>query len=128
LGFCSDEIFELILERALNIKAAAFAIDAFALGVFVVIGLFAVRGYRWAFILGGVLYTLDALIYLYFGDYIPLAFHVLALFYIVSGGIALHRAIQASIKNATMQPASETAFTAVAPQPPGVQDVDTPSV
>lgn len=72
-------------------KPAAFLVDAVALGFFYAMGYFALRGYRWAFIVGGVVYALDAMIYLYFQDFMPLAFHAWALFSITTGAIALHR-------------------------------------
>lgn len=79
-----------------GLKPVAFAIDAVALGFFALMGLFALRGYRWAFLVGGLFYTLDALIYLYFRDYMPVAFHAWALFWIGTGGFALHSAIKSA--------------------------------
>lgn len=101
--------FTLIADVALKgIPALAFAIDAVAIGFFVAMGWLALRGHVWAFAVGGAVYLLDALIFLYFQDFFPLALHGLALFYIVSGALALHRALKAA-RNA---PATAPAATA----------------
>ena len=75
-------------------KPAAFLFDALGIGFFVVIGLMALRGYRWAFMVGGIFYALDAVIYLCLQAFLPLAFHGWALFSIWTGGMALNRAIK----------------------------------
>lgn len=77
-------------------KPAAFVVDAVALGFFFAMGFYALRGHRWAFIVGASFYALDALIYLYFGDLMPLAFHAWALFSIITGVIALNNALKAA--------------------------------
>lgn len=74
---------------------AAYALDLAVVGFFVAMGFVARRGYRWAFVVGGVAYALDALIFLPFGAYLPIAFHLWALFFITNGGLKLHRAIGA---------------------------------
>jgi hypothetical protein len=100
LGFTlvADGVFQAF-------KPAAFLIDALAIGFFVAMGLMGLRGYRWAFLVGGIFYALDALIYLSFEAYLPLAFHAWALFFIWVGGMALHRAIKASEAAAALPPA-----------------------
>lgn len=70
-------------------KIVAFAIDAVVLAFFAFVGVQAVRGKLWAFYLGIVVYAIDALIYLAFGDWMPVAFHGLALFFIAKGAIGL---------------------------------------
>lgn len=89
LGFTlvADAIFQ-------SLKPVAFTIDALAVGFFVTMGVVALRGYRWAFLIGGILYALDGLIYLYFQDWLPFVFHLWALYCIGKGGMALHRAIK----------------------------------
>ena len=78
LGFTlvADAVFQAL-------KPIAFLIDAVAIGFFFGIGWFAGKGRVWAFITGIVFYVLDAGIYLYFQDWMPLAFHAFALFYII---------------------------------------------
>ncbi|MFT3805450.1 hypothetical protein [Arenimonas sp.] len=72
-----------------EMKIIAFAIDAVVLAFFAFVGMQAVRGRLWAFYLGIVVYAIDALIYLAFGDWMPVAFHGLALFFIARGAITL---------------------------------------
>jgi hypothetical protein len=75
-------------------RPAAFVIDAVAVGFFYAMGYFALRGHRWAFIVGAAVYAVDASIYIYFEDIMPIAFHVWALFCIIGGFIALNKAIK----------------------------------
>ena len=91
LGFTmmADIIFK-------SVKAVAFGIDAVAIIFFFLMGRFALRGHVWAFVVGGVLYTLDACIYLYFKDFMPLGFHGFALFYIGRGAFTLHNSLKAA--------------------------------
>lgn len=79
-----------------SMKAIAFAIDAVAVGFFFLMGFMALRGHFWAFILGAVVYVGDVLIYLYFQDFMSVAFHGLALFYIVKGALGLRTALKES--------------------------------
>lgn len=89
--------FTMIADVALkSVIAAAFAIDALAIAFFFFMGRFALRGHLWAFAVGGFVYCLDALIFLFFQDFMSLGFHALALFYIVKGALAL----RASLKDA----------------------------
>jgi hypothetical protein len=101
-------------------KPAAFVIDIVAIGFFYAMGHFSLRGHRWAFIVGAVVYALDALIYVYFQDFMPVAFHAWALFCIISGFIALNTAInQAKLNtlNATNLSPAPTSPAAVSPLP-----------
>lgn len=74
---------------------AAFVVDGLVIGFFVAMGYFALRGHRWAFVVGGVVYLLDAAIFLLVGDYLSLGFHALALFYIFGGFKQLNEALRA---------------------------------
>lgn len=109
LGFTlmADAVFQ-------SVKAIAFAIDAVALGFFFLMGFMSLRGHFWAFIVGAVVYAGDALIYLYFQDFMSVAFHGLALFYIVKGAVAL----RAALKDAQQAPTEGSMATPVAPPPP----------
>ena len=69
----------------------AIAIDAIAVGLFFAFGLFGQRGKAWAFYVGLVLYVLDALIYVRFEDWMPVAFHALAIYFIGKGVLALRQ-------------------------------------
>jgi len=77
LGFTqiSDAVF-------INFKPIAIFLDALAVSFFVAVGWFAARGHLWAFLAGGIVYALDAVVFLLFEDWLPAAFHGLALFFI----------------------------------------------
>src|SRR5512146_50981 len=61
-------------------------LNALALGVFVMFGVFAHKKHTWAFIVGMSFYELDALIFILFGpDFLSIAFHAFALFQIFKG-------------------------------------------
>ena len=85
----------------------AVAIDAVALAVVCTFGFLSRKGHLWAFITGIVLYGLDALIYVMFQDWMSVAFHGLALFYMIRGASTL----KAALREAANPPA------AVAPPP-----------
>lgn len=91
LGFTlmADAVFK-------GYKVIAFSIDAVALGTFFGLGYFSRKGHLWAFVTGVVLYALDALIYVAFQDWMSVAFHGLALFYLFRGARALHAALKAA--------------------------------
>ena len=84
LGFTelSDSVFH-------NLPVVAYAIDAIAVIFFATIGFLARKGMIWAFFIGGILYTIDGGIFAYFGDWLPVAFHVYTLFWISRGVSAL---------------------------------------
>jgi hypothetical protein len=72
-------------------KPIGFVIDALAVGFFLWMGAQGSRGKLWAFYVGLAVYTLDALIYLSFKDWMPVAFHALAIFFIMKGVMALRQ-------------------------------------
>jgi hypothetical protein len=61
-------------------------------GVFFLFGSLASKSHKWAFIVGMVLYGLDALILLAFKDVLSVAFHAYALFAISRGLMAVDQA------------------------------------
>lgn len=73
-------------------KLIGFVIDALTVGFFVWMGVLGSRGKLWAFYVGLAVYTLDALIYVSFKDWMPVAFHALAIFFIMKGVTALRQA------------------------------------
>jgi hypothetical protein len=77
-----------------SVKAVAFCIDAVAILIFFLMGRYALRGQLWAFVVGGLVYAGDALIYLYFRDFMPLAFHAFALFQIGRGAFTLRTCLR----------------------------------
>lgn len=89
LGFTllADAIFR-------EMKVIAFVLDAIALATFVGFGFLSRKGHLWAFVTGIVLYTLDAGIYVLGQDWMSVAFHGLALFYMIRGAKALRAALK----------------------------------
>lgn len=53
--------------------------------LFVAIGYFAATCHRWAFIVGGIIYLLDAALYLYFELWLAFAFHLFILYKLWKG-------------------------------------------
>ena len=67
------------------LRFIAFGIDTVLVGLFAGFGLKARAGARWALVAGTALYALDAALALPFQDWMSLAFHGLALFYLSRG-------------------------------------------
>lgn len=65
--------------------AIAFIFDLLIAGLFFIFGLLARKRYHWAFILGMIVYALDALIFLIAQEFLSIAFHAFALFQIYKG-------------------------------------------
>lgn len=78
MGLAFTQIAHAMFHSSMGI---AFAIDALFIGGFYLLGRQAQRGQLWAFIVGIVVYVCDALIYVKYEDWMPVAFHALALFY-----------------------------------------------
>lgn len=72
-------------------KIIAFIFDIVAAGVFVLFGVFARKRYKWAFVVGMVLYAMDGLIFLLVADFLSVGFHVFALFCIYGGFKAIKK-------------------------------------
>lgn len=64
---------------------SAIVIDVFIAALFAMIGFFSNKRHNWAFIAGIIIYTLDALIFLWVQDWLSIAFHVFALSAIIKG-------------------------------------------
>jgi hypothetical protein len=80
----------------------ALVLDVMVAGFFVVMGLLARRGFAWAFLLGMVMYALDALIFLYVRDWVSIAFHAFALY-------GIYRGFAAAGKLRRLQPLPQSA-------------------
>ena len=74
----------------------AVLIIAVALGLYFYFGYEAQKGQAWAFYAGLAVYGFDALIFVYLEDWMSVAFHGLAIFFIVKGLMALHAGSKAS--------------------------------
>ncbi|HWS86358.1 MAG TPA: hypothetical protein VN282_05325 [Pyrinomonadaceae bacterium] len=68
-----------------GVKLFALVFDLIAAGLFALLGMFANKRQTWAFIVGMVLYLLDALVCLLIGFWLGLAFHAFALYSIYGG-------------------------------------------
>jgi hypothetical protein len=81
-------------------QVLALAVDVVIAGIFVGLGLVSRNGAQWSFIVGMVLLVLDALLLAFVTDWAAVAFHGLALFFIVRG-------FQASRRLAAMRTAGD---------------------
>jgi hypothetical protein len=66
-------------------KGIAIVFDLFVAGIFAGFGWLSGRRYLPIFVTGMILYLMDGLIFLYFGDWFPVAFHIFALVCMWSG-------------------------------------------
>ena len=66
-------------------------LDFFLCSVFALCGVLAARGHRWAFIIGMLLYGLDAILTLVSTDYFGFGFHLFFLWFLFSGLQALNK-------------------------------------
>ena len=81
-----DSIGLIISEEAGKVgMIIAFVFDVIASGMFVLFGVFARKRYRWAFVVGMILYALDGLLFLLIQDFLSIGFHIFALFCIYGG-------------------------------------------
>lgn len=75
------------------VMVIAFILNLLVAGFFVGLGVFAYKGHTWAFIVGLVIYALDALIFLVVGLWFPLAFHAFVI-YCLYRGLAANRKVK----------------------------------
>lgn len=94
-------------------QVAALVVNAFIAGVLILFGVFGRKGARWAFIVGMVIYALDAIISLTVGDLLGTAFHAFAL-YSMYRGMATIGPLQ-KIKAATLATTLATTPTPIEP-------------
>ena len=66
-------------------KMVALLLDAMAIGMFVLFGVFALKRHNWAFIVGIILYGLDTVLTLLFQSWLSLTFHAWALVSLIAG-------------------------------------------
>src|SRR5688500_10710006 len=90
LGTAIDWFLQGILEELADPSLGWLAHVA-VIAFFAFLGVRATAGAQWAFILGGLVYTLDGLIFLLVGDWLGIAVHAFALFAIVSATIAVRQ-------------------------------------
>ncbi len=84
-GFITGLVPYLKPGLATLVRVAGLVADVLLAGLFALFGFLANKGRRWAFIVGAVLYALDALIFLMVPDFVSIGFHVLGLVIILLG-------------------------------------------
>jgi hypothetical protein len=86
IGLGITQVFDALAKGAGGAgPAVALVLDLLAAGFFVLLGVFASRRHAWAFILGMVLYSFDALIFVLATFWLGVGFHVFALVCIFAG-------------------------------------------
>jgi len=86
IGLGITQVVDAIADRLGQTgHVAAFIVDLFIAGIFVLLGWLAGKNKRWAFVVGMVLFSLDALIFLIGPDIIGIVFHVYCLFWLFKG-------------------------------------------
>lgn len=88
-----------------GVMPVAIALVGITVGFYFFIGLHAQRGRFWAFYAGLTVYLIDGLIYLHFEDWMPVAFHAFALFFIGKGLMRARELARAPAPAATTDPA-----------------------
>ena len=94
LGLAITELVSVLAHRGGGVGSiAALIINGFISGIFLVFWNFARKGHKWTFWAGAGLYALDALWILlsWQRPYISVAFHALALFFMLGGVYAVSR-------------------------------------
>ena len=80
--------YELSVNMGNYINIAAFVLNLAIAGFFALIGFYANKKRRWSFLLGMFLYGIDGLLFLIVLDYLSIAFHLIALYFMYKGYIA----------------------------------------
>lgn len=88
IGLGITELVREIAEQSGGAGIKAGVAGLLVIGMFAVLGQRAVQGYRWAFVVGLVLYGLDGAIFLLVQDWVGVGFHVFALIMIARGYMA----------------------------------------
>jgi hypothetical protein len=81
------------------INAIAFAVNAVIAGIVAGFGYLSGKGHAWAYVVGMIAYTLDALIMIWLGDWIEVLIHLYVLYLLWKGWSGL-RKINATIARA----------------------------
>lgn len=90
LGTAIDWSLQGLVEELADPSLAWIAHVA-VIAFFAFLGMRATAGAQWAFVVGGLVYALDGLLFLLIGDWLGIAVHAFALFAIVSGMVAVRR-------------------------------------
>jgi len=82
------------MARQMGNSAIAIAVDAGAVLLLVAFGYFGARRHAWAFVIGMLLYAVDGALFVMVRDWFAIAFHVLALYFMYQGLVAVNLANQ----------------------------------
>jgi len=74
------------------VHVVGFGLDLLIAGVFAVCGILGRKRYRWVIVIGMVLYALDGLIFVVFGEWLSALFHLFALAGLWRGITAINKA------------------------------------
>jgi hypothetical protein len=88
MGF-TKQLGELSGLSGVTIRIIALLVDIVVVSIFFVFGYFSRKGHKWSFITGMILYGLDAIIFLLFGLFLGLGFHLLMFWGLYQGLSAL---------------------------------------
>lgn len=89
-GF-SVALADSLPQLSLLLKGGGLLINLIIAGVFVLFGVFAAKGRKWAFVTGMILYGLDAALVIAFEDVYSFVFHLLFLWFLLGGLLALNK-------------------------------------
>lgn len=92
-GFVSALVKDVSSGAGSIVRVIGFGLDFLFAGVFAICGILGRKRLRWAVITGMVLYGLDGLFALAFGDWLSTIFHVIALFGLWKGQNAIKELI-----------------------------------
>ncbi len=84
-GIGDSLIAELGSGSAMTISVIALLGTLAVAGIYALFGYFGGKRSSWAFWVGSILYFMDALLFLWVGDYLPIIFHAWALFSLLRG-------------------------------------------
>ncbi|MHC4641204.1 MAG: TMEM199/VMA12 family protein [Planctomycetota bacterium] len=102
-------------------RIVAFAFDVIAASIFALFGLLSKKGRCWAFVVGMVLYVLDAMLFLVAKDFFGLAFHGFA-FYCIINGYKSSRMLRDRTEGRSVDPNTSLQPVAVSPDANQPQD------
>jgi hypothetical protein len=94
VGLCYTQIIDAFSDAIVTgggpgfIRWLAVAFNVGIVLVFALIGYYSHRAFKAAFLIGITIYAVDALLWLFFGGWLEIAFHVYALVWIVRGFMA----------------------------------------
>lgn len=89
IGLGITQVFETLFSDR---PAVSIFLDLSLVGFFWLVGTYAQRGVLAAFVIGIIVYLLDAGIYAYANDWIPVAFHAYVLYCLSKGVVTLAKA------------------------------------